>query len=177
MSHIIELTFVINILSTCMYMLTILCAQFCHHWYSVGSETKISLYQMIFTDKVPCRNQQGTMYENLQSCCLRLEYALTPTPSTPNPSASVGSHVLRCFTVQHFRHGRGLDESNDGPSKYLCILQVFFFIQESNILSRKRLLFLVATRLCPHWSVVVGPNYHSAIFPPLKQFKPPLTIE
>ena len=82
---------------------------------SIGSEVKIALYQMIFTDKTPCSHQQGVVYQNLQSCCLRLEYPLISAPST---GASIGS-LLKCFTVQHHHQGRGLDDSSDGPGKGL----------------------------------------------------------
>ena len=45
-----------------------------------------------------------------------MEYALTPTPSQPNPRASTTSHILQCFTVERHCSGRGLDE--DGGSQY-----------------------------------------------------------
>ena len=80
---------------------------------------------MIFADKIPSSRQLGTVYHNLQSCILRLEYALTSTPSTPNPRASVGSYLLKCFTVQLDHQVRGLEESREGPSKYKGILIAF----------------------------------------------------
>ena len=84
---------------------------------SVGHETKISLYQLIFSDKIPSSHQPATLYHNLQSCVLRLEYPLTSTPSTPNACSSVGSCLLNCFTVQLYHQVRGLEESSEGPSK------------------------------------------------------------
>ena len=53
--------------------------------------------------------------QNFQGCGQRLEYALTPTPSQPNPRASTTSHLLQCFTVERHCSGRGLDE--DGGSQ------------------------------------------------------------
>lgn len=73
---------------------------------------------MIFTDKIPSGHQRGVVYQNLQSCCLRLDYALTSTPSIHNPLSSAASHLLKCSTVYRYHQGRGLDESVEGPSKY-----------------------------------------------------------
>ena len=78
---------------------------------------------MIFADRVPSGRQSGTLYHNLQSCILRLEYALTSTPSTPNPRASVGSYLLKCFTVQLYHQVRALEESSEGPSRCLSLIQ------------------------------------------------------
>ena len=84
---------------------------------SVGSETKVSLYQLIFADKIPSSRQSAALYHHLQSCILRLEYPLTSTLSAPSSRTSVGSYLLNCFTVQLYHQVRGLEESSEGPSK------------------------------------------------------------
>ena len=79
------------------------------HTFSTNCETKLILYQMIFAEKLSPIKSSQVAYKSFQSCGPRMEYALTPTPSVPNPFSSVGTKLLKCATPLRYRNGHGAE--------------------------------------------------------------------
>ena len=86
---------------------------------SVKSETKLTLYQLIFAERIV--ENAMAQYCGLQGCAPRLEYPLTASPLNPNPQASQTSVMVKCCIVKHIRKRCDLDTSAEEQGLYIIL--------------------------------------------------------
>lgn len=82
------------------------CNEQCPLICSLLYETKLTLYQLIFSQK-----SDKAFYIGFQGCAPRMEYALTSTPTAPNPQTSSRSKLINCFITKYFRQVCDLSSS------------------------------------------------------------------
>lgn len=102
-----------------------------------------------------------------------MEYALTPSPTSPNPHASLSTKVFKCFASKRFRKVGDLNDGKDVLCKFH--VQVFFVYIVKDVFGMLYIIYYLKLRIpqlcsielieslviCTSW-VLVSDGHHSA---------------